>query len=144
MKWLYVIKWKNTLVNVSDLFWREWIMSLGHVKARLDLGHWIQEWGRWKVIFSYKSKPKVVCKTSQERFQRGLKESVCNSFWHDFQENLGTNPKTNLCDNLLKFIVEWEVILYGSIQVIQQESENGILGILLHENQGSLRVFLTA
>jgi hypothetical protein len=41
--------------------------------------------------------------------------------WHGFQKNLGTNPKTNLCEKLLKFTVEWEAVLYRSVHV-QQES----------------------
>jgi hypothetical protein len=64
--------------------------------------------------------------------------------WHGFQENLGTNPKRNLCEKLLKFTAEWEVVLYGSVQVVQQESGHDFRGSLWHENRGSLRVFLAA
>jgi hypothetical protein len=64
--------------------------------------------------------------------------------WHGFQENLGTNPKKNLFEKLLKFTVEWEAVLYGSVHVVQQESGHSFQGILWHGNQGSLRVFLAA
>ena len=86
--------------------------SLGFVNARLDLGHWF-----WREVSlcGYKTKPRVVCKTSwgrrgeiQEKFLWAQGREI--SVWHCYWLSEGTFPKRICCGKfcLLAGPYSWE------------------------------------
>ena len=79
--------------------------SLGFVMARLDLGHWF--WGEMSLC-GYKTKPRVVCKTSEEKKKRErgeIQEKFCELKKRNFSLASywlveGTFPKRICCGKI--------------------------------------------
>jgi hypothetical protein len=82
-----------------------------------------------KSFWNYKRMHWVLCKKQQEKrrlrdFRESLREESGEQGGCNSQERLDTFPKENFCVSvLIFFLLLLEVVLYGSVQSVQQMKE---------------------
>ena len=104
-------------------------LGMGKVKRHLE--------GERSLLY-YKRMPRVVCKTSEEDWERAWRGKWVADFGMVSKEDWEHFPRRNLCLGAIVFYCWGHAILHKSIQVVQQQIGHGNRGKWGHKFWGNI------